>query len=63
VLQKTVPRPTGSEHTFAQAVVSSSGPIALVLLLPLMIIAVGVPVALAVRGVLELVQWLITAMR
>jgi hypothetical protein len=52
-------RPSGSTQVFAQALVSSSGPIALVLLLPLMIIAVGVPVALAVRGILELVRWLI----
>jgi hypothetical protein len=51
-------RPSGSKQVFAQALVSSSGPIALVLLLPLMIIALGVPVVLAVRGLLELVLWL-----
>ena len=54
---------SGSKYAFAQAIVSSSGPIALVLLLPLMIIALGVPVALAVRALLELVRWLIPAMQ
>ena len=57
--QNKLSRPTESAHALAQAVVSSSGPIALVLLLPLMIIALGVPVVLAVRGLLELVLWLI----
>jgi hypothetical protein len=56
-------QPGGSKYAFTQALVSSSGPIALVLLLPLMIIAVGVPVALAVRAMLELVQWLVMSIR
>ena len=56
-------RPSGSKYAFTHALVTSSGPIALVLLLPLMIIAVGVPVALAVRAMLELVQWLVMSIR
>jgi hypothetical protein len=45
-----------------QSLVSFSGPFALALLLPLMALAVGLPVALAVRGVLEVVRWLLAAM-
>jgi hypothetical protein len=45
-----------------QAFVSFSGPFALAVLLPVMVLAVGLPVAFAVRVVLELVQWLLGAM-
>jgi hypothetical protein len=44
-----------------QALISFSGPFALVVLLPLMVLAVGLPVALVIRAVLELVQWLLGA--
>jgi hypothetical protein len=61
--QSNLSRPGVFNHAFAQSLVAASGPIALALLLPLMILAVGVPVALVVRGGLELVQWLMTVMR
>jgi len=58
-----VSRAAESERTFAESVVSLIGAAGLVLLLPLAILAVGTPVALAVRGLLEVAQRLLAAIR
>jgi hypothetical protein len=58
-----VSRPTDSEVTFAQALVSLAGAVGLVLLVPLAILAVGTPLALAVRGVLEIAERLLAIIR
>jgi hypothetical protein len=44
-----------------QALISFSGPFALAVLLPVMVLAVGLPVAFLVRAVLELARWLLGA--
>jgi hypothetical protein len=43
--------------TRPQAVFSLLGAAGIALLLPLAILAIGTPVALAVRGLLEVAQW------
>lgn len=54
--------PPPSGPTFAQAVVSVIGAMGIVLLVPLTLLAVGTPVALAVRGLLEAARWLLRMM-
>lgn len=58
-----VSRPTQSERTLAQRLVSLIGTAGLALLVPLAILAVGTPVALGVRGVLQLTERLPTIVR
>ena len=58
-----VSRPANSERTFARALMSLIGALGVALLFPLAIIAVGAPVALVVRGLLEAAEWLLTIMR
>ena len=54
--------PPPSGPTVAQAVVSVIGAMGIVLLVPLALLAVGTPVALAVRGLLEAARWLLRMM-
>lgn len=56
-------RPAHSERTFAQALVSLVGAAGLAILVPLAILAAGTPVALGVRGVLEVADWLLGLIR
>ena len=58
-----VSRPPDSTRTFARALVSLTGAIGVVLLVPVAILAVGTPVALGVRGVLELAERLAAILR
>ncbi len=51
--------PTGGPSgTFRRHVVSLAGAIAIALLAPLVLILVGLPLVLTVRGILELLTWL-----
>jgi hypothetical protein len=52
-----VSRPSSGDRTFLQGVVSLAGAAGIVLLVPFAILLVGLPVALAVRGVLEVIGW------
>ena len=58
-----VSRPTDEKRKLAQALVSLLGAAGLTLLAPVAVLAVGVPVALAVRGLLEAARWLATMIR
>jgi hypothetical protein len=53
-----VSRPTDGERTLLQAIVSLFGAAGVALLFGLGILLVGLPIALAVRGLLEAVGWL-----
>lgn len=53
-----VSRPATAGRTFRQGVVSLAGAAGIALLVPFAILMVGLPVALSVRGVLELFGWL-----
>jgi hypothetical protein len=48
----------GAERTFLDGLVSLTGATGIALLVPFGILLVGLPIALAVRGVLELFGWL-----
>ena len=50
---------TSGERTLPQILASLAGATGVVLLVPFAILLVGLPVALAVRGVLEAIQWLL----
>ena len=54
-----VSRPARSKRTFAQALVSLIGAVGLALLVPFAMLAVGIPVALGIRGLLEVTEWLL----
>lgn len=58
-----VSRPYGSERTLLQALISFAGAAGVALLVPLAILLVGLPVALAARGLLEVLFWLVPALR
>ena len=45
------------KRTFLQALVSFAGAAAIVLTVPFMILLIGLPLALAVRGLLEVIAW------
>ena len=63
VVRADVRDPTRRAHsarTFAQSIVSLLGAAGLALLAPFAILAVGIPVALAVRGLLELAKGLLS---
>jgi hypothetical protein len=47
------------ELTFVAALVSLVGASGIALLIPLVILLIGLPIALAIRGVVEAVSWLI----
>ena len=53
-----VSRPMSAERTFLQGLVSLAGAAGIALLVPFAILLVGLPVVLAVRGVLEVIGWL-----
>lgn len=54
----TVPRPAG-ELTFLQTLVSLAGASAISLTIPFVVLLIGLPVALAIRGLLELITWVL----
>ena len=56
-----VSRSHGSERTLLQALVSLAGAAGISLLVPFAILVVGLPIALAVRGLLEVFAWLFPA--
>ena len=56
-------RPALSEGTFPQTVGAFIGAMGLALLVPFAVLAVGVPVALGVRGVLETAAWFVAIVR
>jgi hypothetical protein len=56
-----VSRPHGSERTLLQVLVSFAGAAGIALLVPFAILVVGLPIALVVRGLLEVVVWLFPA--
>jgi hypothetical protein len=58
-----VSRPQRSLPPFAQALVSLLGAMGIALAFPVVILAVGIPVALAVRGLVSAVQWFIAMIR
>jgi hypothetical protein len=45
---------------FLEGLVSLAGAAAIALLVPVVILLIGMPIALAVRGVVEAVSWLLT---
>ncbi|MQA31528.1 MAG: hypothetical protein GEU82_17110 [Luteitalea sp.] len=53
-----VSRPGRRERTFLEGLVSLAGAGGIALLVPVAILLVGLPVALAVRGLLETISWL-----
>lgn len=58
-----VSRSAQSELTLAQALASLIGAAGLVLLVPFAVLAVGIPVALGVRGLLAVAEWFLTFVR
>ena len=58
-----VSRATDSERTYLQALVSLAGAAGIAVLVPVAILAVGAPVALAIRGLLEVAQWFVAMIR
>ena len=50
-------RPNSGYRTFLQGLVSLAGATGIALLVPIAILVVGLPVVLAVRGVLEAIGW------
>jgi hypothetical protein len=53
-----VSRRSGAERTFLQSLVSLAGAAGIALLVPFAILLVALPIALSIRGVLELFGWL-----
>jgi hypothetical protein len=51
------------QRTSVQAATSLAGAAGVALLVPVAILFVGMPVALAIRGLLEALQWLVAAVR
>ena len=56
-----VSRPRKTDRTAGEVVVSVGGAVGLALLAPLAVLAVGTPIAAAVRGLLELTLWVFGA--
>lgn len=54
-----VSRPTSEGRTFFQGLASLTGAAGIALAVPFVILAIGLPIALAVRGLLELVGWVL----
>jgi hypothetical protein len=54
-----VSRPATDERTFLKGFVSLAGAAGLALLVPFIILLVGTPIALGVRGVIEAASWLV----
>jgi hypothetical protein len=53
-----VSRPMSAERTFVQGLSSLAGAAGIALLVPFVILLIGLPVVLAVRGLLEAIGWL-----
>ncbi|MNC92032.1 hypothetical protein D3C83_83870 [compost metagenome] len=53
--------PAGLERTPLQAFASLAGAVGVALLVPFAILAAGLPIALAGRGLLEVLAWLFAA--
>jgi hypothetical protein len=53
-----VSRANVGDRTFLQGFVSLAGAAGIALFVPFVILLVGLPIALSVRGVLELLSWL-----
>ena len=47
-----------ADRTFIDALISLAGAAGIALLVPFVILLIGMPVALAVRGLLEVIGWL-----
>ena len=58
-----VSRPRSGDRTFLQALTSLAGAAGIALLVPFAILLVGLPVVLAVRGVLEVIGWIVGVAR
>jgi hypothetical protein len=54
-----VPRPTSEGRTILQGLVSLTGAAGIALVVPFVILLIGLPIALAVRGLLEVVGWVL----
>lgn len=54
-----VSRPSSRDRTFLQVLVSLAGAVGIALLVPVAILLVGLPVVFAVRGVLEVIGWIV----
>jgi hypothetical protein len=54
-----VSRPTREGRTFLQGLVSLTGAAGIALLVPFVILLIGLPIALAVRGLLEVAGWVL----
>ena len=54
-----VSRPSNGDRTFLQGLVSLAGAAGIALLVPVAILLVGLPVVFAVRGVLEVIGWIV----
>ena len=54
-----VSRPTSEGRTFLQGLVSLAGAAGIALVVPFVILLIGLPIALAVRGLLEVVGWVL----
>jgi hypothetical protein len=54
-----VSRPSSGDPTFLQALMSLAGAAGIALLVPFAMLLVGLPVVLAVRGVLEVIDWIV----
>ena len=54
-----VSRPATDGRTFLEGLVSLTGGVGIALLVPFVILLIGVPIALAVRGVIEAASWLV----
>ena len=53
-----VSRPRSGDRTFLQGLVSLAGAAGIALLVPFVILLVGLPVVLTVRGLIEAISWL-----
>jgi hypothetical protein len=54
-----VSRPNSDARTLVQGLRSLAGAVGIALLAPLVILLVGLPVAVAVRGTVEAISWLL----
>jgi hypothetical protein len=54
-----ISRPTSQGRTFLQGLVSLTGAAGIALLVPFVILLIGLPIALAVRGLLEVAGWVL----
>jgi hypothetical protein len=56
-----VSRPRKKDRTVGEVIVSLSGAVGLALLAPFAVLAIGTPIAVAARGLLELVLWTLSS--